>query len=70
MIEVHYIVMGWATSYRVRPNPDGEDVRSAGVVIEWSDDGCTTWEHGTTLSPENAEDVARSILRLMKGARK
>lgn len=67
MIEAHYISCGEMTNYRVRPNPDGGDALSAGVVIEWSDDGGKTWDGYFHIAPQQAEEVARSILLLMTG---
>lgn len=67
MIEAHYISIGETTNYRVRPNPDGDDASTAGVVLEWSDDGGKTWDGYFHIAPQNAAEVARSILLLMTG---
>lgn len=68
MIATHYISLGPDTSYRVRPNPDGAaGDGSDGVVLEWSDDGGETWEGYFHIAGNQAEEVGRSILRLVLG---
>ena len=56
-------------SYRVRCNPDCDVSLTAesGLVIEYSEDGCKTWEKYMFIGPKEIEPIARIMLKFIEG---
>jgi len=71
VIEAQYIIYDTdsGASYRVRPNPDADEVDgSAGLIIEYRDDATCEWDRSFFIAPSAAPHVAEALARFFKRA--